>query len=150
MTRAEYEQKKQDLELRHRIAIQLLKQGYESQLRALESEWAQSAEAPPEPDLHRSDEASTPVAKTLPVRQPSSAYLAGGLLESVRHALEQLPAEFKKEDIVRLLGFKPERSSLHRAMDALLAERKIRIHIRGAGRVPNIYRKLAGDTPEGS
>jgi hypothetical protein len=150
MTKAEYEEQKQELETRHRISIQFLQKGYEAQLRALKSEWIQAAEAPPPPewDAPRREETSAPAAETALVEYPPWAYLPGGLLESVRQAVERLPAEFKKEDIVRLLGFKPERSSLHRAMDTLMNEQKIRIHIRGFGRAPNIYRKLAGDAPE--
>jgi hypothetical protein len=148
MTKAEYEQKLQELETRHRVSIQFLQQGYEAQLRTLKSEWAQGAEGAPEPEARRRAETSAPAAEAAPAGQPPWAYLPGGLLERVRQAVAQLPLEFKKEDIIRLLGFTPERSSLHRAMDALLAERKIRIHIRGAGRVPNVYRKLSGDTPE--
>lgn len=137
MTKAEYEKKKQELETRHHIAVQFLQKGYEAQLRTLESEWGQAPEAPL-PDL----------AEAAPVELPPWTHLSGGLLESVRQAVDQLPAEFKKEDIIRLLGATPERSSLHRAIDTLLRERKIRIHIRGAGRMPNVYRKVTGDTPE--
>jgi len=146
MTKAEYEEKKQELDTRHRISMQFLKQGYEAQLRALESKWAQGGEAPPALDAQLRGETSAPTAEAAPVQQRAP----GGVLESVRQAVARLPMEFKKEDIVRLLGFKPERSSLHRSMDTLMVEGKIRIHIRGAGRVPNIYRKLAGDTPESS
>lgn len=148
MTKAEYEQNLQELETRHRIASQFLQQGHAAQLQALESEWAQGAEAAPETEARRRDETAAPVAETAPDRLSPWAYLPGRLLESVRQAVAQLPVEFKKEDIIRLLGFTPERSSLHRAMDTLLVERKIRIHLRGAGRVPNVYRKLSGDTPE--
>jgi len=150
MTKAEYEEKKLELETRRRIAIQLLQQGYEAQLRALESAWSQRAETVPGPEVHRIDETTAPAGEAAPVQHPPWAFLPGGLLESIRKAVAQLPVEFRKEDIVRLLGFTPERSSLHRAMDTLMAEQKIRIHIRGAGRVPNVYRKLPGDTPESS
>ena len=151
MTKAEYEAKKLELAAQHRISLQFLKQGHEAQLRALESEWGrQAAAAPPEPEVRRREETAAPAAETAPVRHPSWAYLEGGLLEGVRWAVEKLPAEFKKEDVIRLLGSKPERSSLHRAMEVLLVERKIRIHIRGSGRVPNVYRKVTGDTPESS
>jgi len=150
MTKAEYEEKKLELETRHRISIQFLQKGYEAQLRTLENEWGQATEATPQPEARRKAETSAPAAEAAPVRHPPWSYLAGGLLESVRRAVEDLPTEFKKEDIVRLLGAKPERSSLHRAIDVLLVERKIRIHIRGGGRVPNIYRKVTGDTQESS
>jgi hypothetical protein len=150
MTKAEHEEKKRELETRHRISLQFLQKGYEAQLRILESAWDQAAKAPPEPEARRREEAAAPAAEAAPAEQPPRAYLPGGLLESVRQAMEQLPKEFKKEDIIRLLGFMPERSSLHRAMDTLLAEGKIRIHIRGGGRVPNIYRKVTRDTPESS
>lgn len=144
MTKAEYEEKKQELETRHHIAVQFLQKGYEAQLRTLESEWGQAPEAPL-PDLAAHlGEAGVAASPEL----PPWTYLSGGLLESVRQAVDQLPVEFKKEDIIRLLGATPERSSLHRAIDTLLRERKIRIHLRGAGRVPNVYRKMMGDTPE--
>lgn len=150
MTKAEYEEKKLELETRHRIAVQFLRQGYEAQLRALESAWSQRAEAAPGPEVHRIDEIPAPAGESAPVQHPPWAFLSDGLLESVRKAVAQLPTELTKADIVRVLGFTPERSSLHRALDTLMMERKIRIHIRGTGRVPNVYRKLPGDTPESS
>jgi hypothetical protein len=142
MTRAEYEQKKLELEATRRLALQFLQRGYEAQLLALENAWAWGAETSPEPPVHRQEETPEPAAEAAPVQHPPWAYLEGGLLESVRSAVEQLPPEFKKDDIVRLLAAKPERSSLHRAMDTLMREGMIQIHIRGGGRVPNIYRKV--------
>jgi len=132
MTESEYAQRKRELEARLQISIQFLQKGYEAQLRALELERA------------REERAAAPAPEAgAPVRRPRAP---GDLLEQVRKGLAQLPAEFTKEDIVRFLGFTPDRSSLHRAIDELQMERKVRIHIRGAGRKPNVYRKL-GDVP---
>jgi len=142
MTKAEYEQKKLELEATRRLSIQFLQRGYEAQLLALENAWAWEAEAPSEPEERRLEETTAPAAEAAPGQHPPWAHLEGGLLESVRQAVEQLPTEFKKEDVLRLLAAKPERSSLHRAMDTLMGEGKIRIHIRGGGRVPNVYRKV--------
>jgi len=139
MTEADYEERKRGLEAQFRLSIQFLQKGYEAQLRALELAWAQENQTPaPAPTLE---------AAPAPQRPPRPA---GSLIELVRQAVAQLPAEFKKEDVIRLLGFTPERSSLHRAMDELLVTQEIRIRSQGAGRTPNVYRKLAGSTPESS
>jgi len=139
MTESEYVQKKQELEAQLRLSIRFLQQGYEAQLSALELEWAGAKKTP------------APVAapEAAPVRQRAPQPL-GGLLEHVRQAVAQLPVEFTKADIMRVLGYTPERSSLHRALDDLMAEREVRLHDRGSGRTPNVYRKLRGITPESS
>jgi len=137
MTEADYEERKRGLEAQLRLSIQFLQKGYEAQLRALELAWAQENQAPD----------SAPALEAAPAPQRPSRP-TGSLIELVRQAVAQLPAEFKKEDVIRLLGFTPERSSLHRAMDELLVAQEIRIRSQGAGRTPNVYRKLTGNTPE--
>ncbi len=139
MTESDYEQRKQELEAQLRLSIRFLQQGYEAQLSALELEWARTKKPP----------APVAVPEVAPVRQ-RAPQPPGGLLEQVRQAVAQLPVEFTKADVIRGLGYTPERSSLHRALDDLMAEREIRLHDRGSGRTPNVYRKLRGITPEGS
>jgi hypothetical protein len=138
MTPAEYERRKQALEEQLRASIQLLQQGYQAQLRALEIERASSEEPAAEPEVRGDGEPAIPA----PVRRRPAPSPPGGLGGAVRQAVAQLPAEFTKEDIIRLLGFTPERSSLHRVLDELLTEQTIRIQRRGSGRSPNVYRKL--------
>jgi len=133
MTESEYEQRKLELEARLQISIQFLQKGYEAQLGALELERA------------REERAAAPAPEAAAPAQRRRA--PGDLLEQIRERLAQLPAEFTKEDIVRFLGFTPDRSSLHRALDELLGEREVRLHVRGAGRTPNVYRKV-GDVPK--
>ncbi|HEX3532029.1 MAG TPA: hypothetical protein VH988_33640 [Thermoanaerobaculia bacterium] len=139
MTESDYEQRKLELDTQLRLSIRFLQQGYEAQLSALELEWAGAKRT------------AAPVAapEAAPVRQ-RAPQPPGGLLEQVRQAVAQLPVELTKADVIRVLGFTPERSSLHRALDDLMAEREIRLHDRGSGRTPNVYRKLGGITPEGS
>jgi len=133
MTESEYEQRKLALEAQLRISIQFLQKGYKAQLRALELERA------------REERAAAPAPRAAaPVQQRRAP---GDLREKIREGLARLPAEFTKEDIVRFLGFTPDRSSLHRALDELLLERVVRLHVRGAGRAPNVYRKV-GDAPK--
>jgi hypothetical protein len=138
MTPAEYERRKQALEEQLRASIQFLQKGYEAQLRALESERASSEEPAAAAAPREDGEPASPA----PVRRRASLSPPGGLGGAVRQAVAQLPAEFTKEDIIRLLGFTPERSSLHRVLDELLTEQTIRIQRRGSGRSPNVYRKL--------
>jgi len=139
MTESDYEQRKQELVAQLRLSIRFLQQGYEAQLSALELERAGAKKT------------SAPVVapEAAPVRQ-RAPQPPGGLLEHVRQAVAQLPVEFTKADIIRVLGYTPERSSLHRALDDLMVEREIQVHDRGSGRTPNVYRKLRGNTPESS
>lgn len=48
------------------------------------------------------------------------------------------------EERKRALGFTPERSSLHRVLEELIQHGILRLHSRGSGRTPNVYRKTAG------
>jgi hypothetical protein len=139
MTQADYEQKKRALEEQLHAAIELLQSGYQAQLRALELD-----RGPGEGIAA----AAAPVAA--PDQPPLPARSSGDLLELVREAVDRLPAELTKADIMRLLGFTPERSTLHRVIDVLLVEGELEIHVRGTGRSPNIYRKRSGNTAEGS
>jgi hypothetical protein len=139
MTQAEYEQKKRTLEEQLHAAIQLLQSGYQAQLRALELDRDPGEEI---------SAVAAPVAA--PVQPPLPARSSGDLLELVREAVDRLPAELTKAEIIRLLGFTPERSTLHRVIDVLLVEGELEIHLRGTGRSPNIYRKRSRNTAEGS
>lgn len=141
MTRAEFEKRKQVLEEQFRASILFLREGYESQLRALESDGSASTGSVP----GRNARADAAVVAE-PARRRARGREPGEMTELVRAAVDQLPAELTKEDIVRILGFSPERSSLHRALDVLLVEGTVGIHVRGAGRKPNVYRKLSGKT----
>ena len=78
---------------------------------------------------------SAPASVTVGRRQP------GELREKVLAIFEALPQEFTKNDVVRLLELIPDRSSLFRTLDDLVAEGFFQVRSLGVGRSPTIYRK---------
>jgi hypothetical protein len=133
MTRADYEQQKRLLEEQHRAAVQLLEAGYQARLRELEAAWGQDAAS------GAAAPAAVEALAPLPARQ--RARPPGDLLEEIVDAWDRLPERLTKADILGVIGWTPERSSLHRAVDVLLWEGWLAIEVRGSGRQPNIYRK---------
>ena len=66
---------------------------------------------------------------------------AWALYYEVRDALDQVGPEFVRADICRVLGYEPERSSLHRALLELQREGMIKLVEPGSGRVPSRWAK---------
>jgi hypothetical protein len=56
-------------------------------------------------------------------------------------ALPALPEVFDRNDVVRALGWAPDRAALFRALEALVFQRRITVERFGAGRVKTTYRK---------
>lgn len=139
MTREEYEQRKLRLAEQLREGVALLEEGYQRQLRALELIWmadSNGAAAPPR---------QNPVAAAVPAvppAKPSRHRLAPGQLrEDVETVLAQVPEVFDRNDLLRALGYEPERSSLHRVLDRLVNEGVLILDSYGAGKIPAKYRK---------
>jgi hypothetical protein len=81
-----------------------------------------------------------------PVRQS-----AGSLYDEVLSVLAELPEEFDKNDVLRLLGYTPNRISLFRVLQTLGFEGRIEIKSHGAGRTTSVFRKKhdGANPPEG-
>ena len=140
MEHNDFEQHKRALDDQLRAAIDLLKAGHSAQMRELEARWqtSEAGAAAPEP--------SPEPAEPAQVRQP-----AGSLYEEVLSALPQLPEEFDKNDVLRVLGYSPNRVSLFRVLQTLGQEGWIENKTFGAGRTVSVYRKKhdGADSPEG-
>jgi hypothetical protein len=116
MTQHEHESRRQELEARYRGALEILEAGHRAQLEELERLWVAEREAEPE-------------RKTLepaPGENPEMARRESGyLLDEIRAALDRLPEEFDKNNLLRVLGFSPHRSSLFRTLQQLEWEGRI-------------------------
>jgi len=138
MTPSDYDRRKQALDEQLRLGIELLRSGYQIQLRALElMRWSDSAAPLPLPET--ADPASSPPSTGK--RQRSAWSTRGALYDHVLEALGQLPEEVTKNDILRALGFSPERSSLHRVIEELVSEGALEVKSPGKGRIPSVYRQ---------
>jgi hypothetical protein len=133
MTPGEFEQKKRALEEQLRSGIEMLQRSFQIQLRALELvRWSEG----PAGDLPDGSPEREPLRRRSEWSEP------GVLLSRVEEALGQLPDEVTKNDVIRVLGFTPERSSLHRAITKLERRGILALQTRGDGRLPSVYRKL--------
>lgn len=132
MRRSEYEQRRRALEEIHEADLELIRSAHEARLRSLEAlrlsdpeeDPAESPAAPP--DLR-------PVPGPRIVRPP--------LAQALGDALEELPEVFDRNDVIRALGWAPDRAALYRALEALVFQRRITVERFGAGRVTTTYRK---------
>lgn len=79
-----------------------------------------------------------------PPGKPSRHRLAPGQLkEDVEAALAQMPEVFDRNDLLRALGYEPERSSLHRVLATLVKKGALVLDSYGAGKIPAKYRKTS-------
>jgi prophage antirepressor-like protein len=86
-----------------------------------------------------------PAQQPAPVKPRREAW---AVYDDVCEALEQVGPQFVRADIVRALGYEPERSSLHRALLELRREGTIKLVEEGSGRVPSRWAKVAQTTAE--
>jgi hypothetical protein len=166
MTQAEIEKLRAKLEAQLRADVEVLYEAHRVKLRAFETIWRAQA------DLGR-DEVPAPSSRmeprpvlTLPAGPPppppaeapgKKRGQAWALLDAIEDAFADLPEEFDKNDLIRAIGYEPNRATLARALDTLRQEGWIAITERGAGKVPTRYRKAggapaaaSGDTDTGS
>jgi hypothetical protein len=66
----------------------------------------------------------------------------------IEQVFDSLPEVFDRPELVRTLGYQPVRTTFYRAIDALVAEGRIRIESRSAGRHRTLYRKVGGPVRE--
>jgi hypothetical protein len=129
MTQHEHDLRRQELEARYRAALAILEAGHRAQVEELERLWQAERETEPQ------SEAPAPVPE--PVRRWGVSLLA-----ECRDALDRLPEEFDKDDLLRVLGFSPHRSSLFRALQQLGWEGRIAVTSVGSNRKASVYRQL--------
>lgn len=142
MTQDEYEHYKQKLDEQLRTGIELLKAAHAQQIRALELVWMMGrGEGPGLVTLPAAEPATPapPVSATPPPQPPRRR--PGDLITDVEDALPALPEIFDRNDVLRTLGYEPDRGSLYRALQELTQEGVLSVHAPGGGRIPTQYRK---------
>jgi hypothetical protein len=134
----DYERLRRDLETQLAADLDLIRAAHEAKLRALEALRDASANEEPRP------ESPPNVTQTEPIETPSEAprRRRGDLLADILEVFPNLPETFDKTDIVRLLGYEPNRPSLHRVWDKLQADKRIAIERFSTGRRPTRFRKV--------
>ena len=140
MTQAEYEARLRALEQQLQADMALLQAAHEVRVRSLERlrQAAQDGESPASrPAAPVRAQAPAAVAPP-PKRQPARR---GAVLEDVEAILPQLPEEFDRRDVDRLLGYSPTRTTLFRALDSLERDGLIEVAEHSYGRQLVQYRK---------
>lgn len=167
----EYERRRRAIQEQLHADLELIRAGYRAKLQALDVLWLGS---PPEHQDGPSEESARketpietlasaqtetlasaetqsadPVPGEAPVPpEPLRGARRGDVLMDILGTLPLLPEVFDKTDVVRLLGYEPNRPTLHRAWSRLMQERKIEMELASDGRRPTRFRKLQpADTP---
>lgn len=150
MTQDEFEKLRARLEEQLRLDVEMLYEAHRVKLRAFETIRQARAE------LERSERPPVSTAFSIE-RRPVSALRAAppapappvatrsgswSVLDRILEALGELPEEFDKYDLVRVLGQEPSKATLARALDGLCQEKVIAITQKGVGRFPARFRKL--------
>lgn len=136
MTDEEYQRRKQRLEEQLRQGTELLQAAFRE---ALELVWLATADK----------DAALPTAsgpvKTSPSPQPAAParprLKPGQLWKEVDAILDRLPEVFDRNDLVKALGYEPDRSALHRVMDGLRRHEIITLKSRSVGKFPAQWEK---------
>lgn len=131
MTQREHERRRQELEARYQAALEVLEAGHRAQVEELERLWGAQREAEPERETLESAPGESPEIS----RRET-------LLDEIRAALDRLPEEFDKNDLLRVLGFSSHRSSLFRTLQQLEWEGRIVLSSRGLSRKAARYRQV--------
>ena len=150
----DYEIYRQRLEEQLRADVELLYEAYRAKLRAYETVLRTRGEIgagpwppeltlslPPAPGL----ETAPPPPSTLPPKRPRSR--AYSLIEAVEGVLDTLDEVFDRNDLIRALGFEPNRATLHRILTDLADAGFIALEKPGGGKQPNRYRRIASISP---
>jgi hypothetical protein len=148
MTRDEYEQSKARIQEQHRAAVELMDTACKAQLRALDLVWMVQGQGgaggealaglviPAAPPPAKQEEPKKP-------RRKSSPEVA----KDVVAVVGRLPEKFTRHDVIKLLGYEPERGALFRALKDVIDEGHIRVEQAGSGQVPAIYRRNPKKSP---
>lgn len=141
MTQAEYEHSKQRLEEQRRAGVELVERAYEAQMRALELVWMlQGGTA--SAALPAGVVTAAPVSPAPPIPPEQPRHRKGPEVEDDVYAkFWQLPEVFTRRDVVRVLGYEPDRAVLHRILKRLLGDGYTSLEFKGDGQRPAKYRK---------
>lgn len=137
MTEEEYQQRKRRLEEQLRQGAELLQAAFRE---ALELVWLATADR----DAVVPRTASGPV-KTSPSPQPAAParprLKPGQLWKEVDAILDRLPEVFDRDDLVKALGYEPDRSALYRVMSGLRRQEIITLEASNVGKIPARWKK---------
>lgn len=157
MRNRELELRKRALEAQFQADVELLRAAYEVKLRAVEMTFLLTEEELP-PRLLKSRamlRLSAPVTEKEPLRPesdspppdpPKPARRRGEVVKDLNSLFEALPEEFDARDVERVLGYKPSRGTMHRALSALRAGGWTKMSLRSDGPHPTRYRKISEST----
>jgi hypothetical protein len=164
MRHEEYERRRRALEAQLREDLELLRAGYQAKLRALEMLWlAPPGEALPEAvavseTLRLSEtlassetlpKATPPQSETVTPPERPKETRRGQVRDEIEAAFAELPEEFDRRDVLRVLGYEPPRATLFRVLEQLVADKWISVAWYSNGRSSTRYAKLpepAGET----
>ena len=163
MRHEEYERRRRALEAQFREDLELLRAGYQAKLRALEMLWLAPPEALPpavavSETLRLSEtlassetlpETAPPPSETVAPPAPPKEIRRGQVREEIEAAFAELPEEFDRRDVIRVLGYEPPRATLFRVLEQLVDDQWITVASYSAGRSTTRYAKRpepAGET----
>jgi len=144
MTRDDYEERRKRMDEELRAGIELLQAAHAAQVRALDLVWMSSGDQAPAmaPPPGEPMVSSAPPAPAKKKRQP-----IGQLYEDVCAAVERYPERFDRGDVCRLLGYEPNRGSLVRVLQELLAEKLFAVEAHGILGSGGMVLNLRGPNP---
>jgi hypothetical protein len=151
MTEEEYAERRRALEQELQRDLALIHAAHEARVRsldrlrrlAMEGNEPEAASIPGKEEHDRTGTMGNEVPPaTAASRKPASP--PGAFLNDLRDVFSQLPEVFDKEDVVRLVGYKPTHSTFHRALTRLQDEGSVAIEDYSEGGVHTTYRKLTG------
>ena len=146
MRHEEYERRRRALEAQFREDLELLRAGYQAKLRALEMLWlAPPGEALPQAvavseTLRLSETLASSETVTPP--EPPKETRRGQVREEIEAAFAELPEEFDRRDVIRVLGYEPPRATLFRVLEQLVVDQWISVASYSTGRSSTRYAKL--------
>jgi len=135
MTRKEYEERRRAFEEQHRADVALMNAAQETRIRSLDRLWQEGL------DGERLAGAPVPPAPS-PSPDPKPTRPRNSVINELEDALPQLPQVFDRQDIVRVLGYKPAPTTLFRTLNRLRQEGVIAPENYSEGGTRVRYRKL--------
>ena len=136
MTDEEYQRRKRHLEEQLRQGTELLQAAFRE---ALELVWLAAADK--DAVLPRAASEGTTSPSPQPVTPARPRQKRGQLWKDIDAVLDQLPEVFDRDDLVKALGYEPDRSALHRVMSVLRRQEIITLKAYSVGKIPARWEK---------
>ena len=152
MTHKEYETRRVAIDQQLAAGIELLQAGHRAQLRVLELVWMLnpddelSSRTPTEPAPATASAQPVPLDEKSPAAPPRRRRGAWELYDEVEAALARVGDELDRNDVVRALGYEPQRASLHRVFLEMEKAGLLKRLSQGSGRRPGRFQRLARET----